>query len=441
MLGYKVNAAQDLQYLTQPTGGLAYAREAKDLKFALLNVQQALGLQWSAKATLYPSAGPETATVQLNLSDQTIINTQPVFFNVTKSFAQPPQINLRGAVLSTLQGIRFGMDFVSPQLISQLKLNVVDKVTGDSILAQSLGQVQDTYDIPIANLKVGSTYDIQIVALDKTGAQIGTPVVAEFQYQPPAAQFNITKVITPTQAAPYYTVQVESINLVGWWAIAPGCRPTARPTPSIRPKCWWATRLRCRPPISRPGYTTSRWRLSTPAATCCKQPPRQKLPPFAPPSSLDLALAFLAGQPDLDRRMGGVFCLALVVLLVAVVIILPKPNAAAESGGAVRARRETPGAAHRTWRPAGRSRCRGVERPEPPPSRRGQPRATWPPPRAGARAAARRVEVPQSMVEDRPRRGPSRHAQGLPIGLCPGRSARGHRDWQDFVHHWAARRQ
>ena len=44
-----------------------------------------------------------------------------------------------------------------------------------------------------------------------------------------------------------------------------------------------------------------------------------KLPPFAPPSSLDLALAFLLANPVWIAAMGGVFCLALVVLLVALV--------------------------------------------------------------------------------------------------------------------------
>src|SRR5579859_2803717 len=326
MLGYKVNAAKDLEYLTKPTGGLAYAREAKDLKFALLNVQQALGLQWSAKATLYPSAGPETATVQLTLSDQTQISTQPVYFNVTKSFAQPPQINLRGAILSTLQGIRFGMDFVSPQLISQLKLNIIDKVTGNSILAQTLGQIQDTYDIPIVNLKVGSTYDVQVIALDKTGAQIGT-TGAEFQYQPPAAQFNITNVITPSQAAPYYTVQVESINLdgvVGYraWLQTDGQTDiiNLREVTVGNPITVSTTSL-------KQGVYDIDVAAIDAAGKVLQTAAPQKLPPFTPPSSLDLALAFLLANPIWIALMGGVFCLALVALLVAVVIILPKPNA------------------------------------------------------------------------------------------------------------------
>ena len=326
MLGYKVTAAQDLEYLTKPTGGLAYAREPKDLKFALLNVQQALGLQWSAKATLYPSAGPETATVQLTLSDQTLVNTQPVFFNVTKSFAQPAQINLRGAVLSTLQGIRFGMDFISPQLISQLKLNVVDKVTGDSIQAQTLSQIQDTYDVPISNLKVGSAYLLQIVALDKTGAQI-SQTGSEFQYQPPAAQFNVTNVITPSQAAPFYTVQVETVNLEGVVRFRAWLQPAGQTNQINTTDVAVGTPITVSTNNLKAGVYTIGVEAIDASGKVLQTATSDKLPPFTPPSSLDLALAYLAANPIWIALMGGVFCLALMALLVTVVIILPKPNA------------------------------------------------------------------------------------------------------------------
>src|SRR5439155_11718352 len=82
------------------------------------------------------------------------------------------------------------------------------------ILAQILPSIQDTYDLAIDNLKVGSSYSLQIVALDKTGATI-SQTGADFQFQPPAAQFSISKVITPSQAAPFYTIQVQSVNQDG----------------------------------------------------------------------------------------------------------------------------------------------------------------------------------------------------------------------------------
>jgi hypothetical protein len=325
MLGYKVTAAQNLEYLTAPTGGLAYAREQKDLKFALLNVQQALRLQWSAKSTLYPSAGPETATVQLTLSDQTLINTQAVFFNVAKSFAQPAQINLRGAVLSTKQGIRFGLDFVSPQLISQLKLNVVNKVSGDSTLQQTLTQIQDTYDVPINNLVVGSTYVMQVTALDKTGAQV-SQTGSEFQYQPPPATLNIARVVTPTQAAPYYTVQVELVNLEGVVRFRAWLQPDGQ-TDQIN-----STDVAFGKPITvstnnlKQGVYTIGVEAIDASGAVLQSAMSAKQPPFTPASSFDLALAYLIANPIWIALMGGVFCLALVVLLVAVVIILPKPN-------------------------------------------------------------------------------------------------------------------
>ncbi len=326
MLGYKVTDAKNLEYLTAPTGGLAYAREAKDLKFALLNVQQALQLQWSAKATLYPSAGPETATVQLTLSDQTLIKTQPLFFNVTKSFAQPAQINLRGAVLSTKQGIRFGIDFVSPQLISQLKLNVTDKVTGNAVLAQTLPQIQDTYDVPINNLTVGATYLMQVGAFDKTGAPI-SQTGSEFTYQPPAAQLNITKVITPSQSTPFYTIQVETINLDEAVRFRAWLQPDGQADQINSNEVAAGTPISVSTNNLKAGVYTLGVEAIDVSGKVLQTAMSPKLPPFTPPSSLDLALAYLVANPIWIALMGGVFCLALLVLLVAVVIILPKPNA------------------------------------------------------------------------------------------------------------------
>src|SRR5262249_16347924 len=142
-----------------------------------------------------------------------LISLPPQFFNVSETFAHPPSISLRGVVQSTKTGIRFGMDFVSPTLINQLKLTVTDKITGNQINQVTLPGIQETYDVPISNLTAGNTYDIAVAAFDQTGAPIGEPVTAEFQYQLPAAQMSITKVLTPTQDTPYFTVQVATLNL------------------------------------------------------------------------------------------------------------------------------------------------------------------------------------------------------------------------------------
>ena len=418
MLGYKVTAATDLQYLTGPTGGLAYANEAKGLKFALGQVQNALKSQWSAKAILFPPAGPETATVKLTLSDQTLINTGPKPFIVSKTFAQPAQIKLRGAVLSTQQGIRFGMDFISPQLISQLKLDVIDKITGNSILAQVLPAIQDTYDVSIDNLKVGSTYQLQITAQDKTGKTISQSAT-EFQFQPPAAQFSISKVITPSQSAPYYSVQVKSVNLDGVVRFHAWLQPDGKTDQINSTVVAFGTPIT----ISTNSLTAGVYTIGVEAidanGNVLQTAASDKLPPFAPPSSLDLALAFLLANPAWIAAMGGVFCLALVVLLVALVIILPKP------GGRPKAVELYVPDVKRRAQPVDLEASRSQSLPPRPAPRRdtpredasprpaAQPRAVEPRPAAPPREA---VVPPQSVVEGRAAAAPA----GMPNACLSG---------------------
>ena len=325
MLGYKVTAAENLNYLTAPTGGLAYARESKDLKFALLNVSQALKLQWSAKATLYPSAGPETATVQLTLTDQTQITTKPVFFSVNKSFARPAHISLRGAVLSTQQGIRFGLDVVSPQLISQLKLNVTSKVTGESVNQQTLALNQKTYDVPIKNLTAAGTYLLQVTALDGTGAQVDQ-AGAEFQYQPPKGVLSIADVITPTRQLPQFELKVSETDLVGVvkhrvWLQTDG------QTDKIN-----VTEVALGSPIAVPitDLKTGIYEVVVDALDGANTVMAEAVSgkqQYTAPSSFDLTLEWLAKNQWAVLLLAGVGCVAGVGMLGALVIILPKPNA------------------------------------------------------------------------------------------------------------------
>jgi hypothetical protein len=324
MLGYKVADGKNLSYLTAPTGGLAYAREPKDVKFALLNVTQALRLQWAAKATLYPSAGPETATVQLTLSDQTLISTQPLFFDVTKSFARPAQITLRGAVLSTKQGIRFGLDFVSPQLINRLKLNVTSKVTGDSVNQQTLSQIQDTYDVPINNLAVGGNFILQVTALDKTGAQV-SQAGSEFQYQPPQGQLKVTQVLTPTQQQPEFVVQVSETDLDGAVKHKAWLQADGQTDPINVTEVPLGTKIAV--PITN--LKTGVYQVVVQALDASNAVMAQAVSDkqsYTAPSSLDKALAWLIANPVAIAGLGVVGCLSLVILLVGLVIILPKPK-------------------------------------------------------------------------------------------------------------------
>jgi hypothetical protein len=129
-----------------------------------------------------------------------------------------------------------------------------------------------------------------------------------------------------------------------------------------------------------------------------------KLPPFAPPSSLDLALAFLLANPVWIAAMGGVFCLALVVLLVAVIIIVPKP------GGRTKAVELYVPDVKRRAAPVDLEASRSQSLPPRRAAPRDEPRAAPPPPprevppvrdAAPRQVPAREVLPPQSVVEAR----------------------------------------
>jgi hypothetical protein len=209
--GYSVTE-QDLSPLTTATGGLVDMRELGLLNFGLANLVSSMRLQWKAKAILYPPAGHEQAVLKLTLSDLTQLSALPVLFDVSKDFAQPPSLNIKGVVISIKQGVHFSLDVVSPQLMSQLKLTITSLKTGQTVFEQLLPSIQATYDQPVTDLVLGDSYDLKVTALDKSGATL-TQTSAQFQFQPPQSTFKITQVTTPTLQASMFVVQVDSTNL------------------------------------------------------------------------------------------------------------------------------------------------------------------------------------------------------------------------------------
>jgi hypothetical protein len=211
--GYTI--AQDaLSAVTDPTGGLAEFREASAIGFGLSNVFAIFKNQWTATATVYPSAGQQSATLTVNLKDGTSLKSAPFTFTSSQDYVAPAQIHLKGKVQSTGDGIVFNLDLVQPQTIRQLNVTIVSKDTGQSVLSQSLVNFSDVNTLPAVNLSAGLEYTLNVAAVDSSG-QVISQDTADFKYEPPQASVAITGVQTPTVASDQFVVTVTAQNVSG----------------------------------------------------------------------------------------------------------------------------------------------------------------------------------------------------------------------------------
>ncbi len=210
--GYSITEGE-LNALAEPTGGLATLREQDNLTFGFQNVMSLLDNQWQAKTTLYPPAGPQTATLNVRLEDGTVLTSEPVNFEADQNYAQPPSINLRGTVQSTSTGLRFNLDIVSADLIDHLEVDVVSKATGNAVLTQTLTTgVRETNEVPIDGLTEGQEFTLVVRALDRTDGLL-SETSADFTFNPPAPVLTVTRVDLPTEEQPAVQVVVDSVNL------------------------------------------------------------------------------------------------------------------------------------------------------------------------------------------------------------------------------------
>lgn len=211
--GYSINPAA-MQALTGPTGGVAELRDESTLGFGLSNIMAVLGNQWTARATVYPSAGQQTANLVINLAEGVSLTSEPITFVSSQDYIPPAEISLRGMVQSVGEGILFNLDLVQPEQIRQLNVSIISKDTGQSVLAQSLLTFSDVNTVPAVSLSPGLEYTLVVTAIDNSGRPI-SEVSADFEYQPPVASLTITEVQPPTLEQPEFVVTVASQNLRG----------------------------------------------------------------------------------------------------------------------------------------------------------------------------------------------------------------------------------
>jgi hypothetical protein len=211
--GYSITK-DELDSLAGPTGGVAELRDESALSFGLSNVIGLLMNQWTAKATVYPSAGEVAATLTVNLSDNTSITSPEFIFNSSQDYIPPAEIEIKGLVQSVAEGILFNLNIRQRDKIRQLNVSVTSIETGQSVVSQSLITFSDVNTVPTASLIPGSKYTLMVSAMD-SGGQILSEDSAEFEYQPPAANLTVADIQTPSPEQDEFVVTVAAQNISG----------------------------------------------------------------------------------------------------------------------------------------------------------------------------------------------------------------------------------
>jgi len=211
--GYTITQ-DELSALADPTGGVTELKDESTLGFGLSNIMAVLNNQWTARATIYPSAGEQEATLTINLKDGTVLSSPPISFISAQDYIPPAEIYLKGNVQSTGEGILFNLDIIQQEVIRQLNVSIISKDTGQSVLAQALISFSDINTLPALGLQPGEEYTLIVNAIDAQG-QMLSETSAEFKYEPPPAQLSITEVREPTDEQDAFLVIVSSQNVGG----------------------------------------------------------------------------------------------------------------------------------------------------------------------------------------------------------------------------------
>ncbi len=203
-----------LDTLANSTGGIAEFRDEGTLGFGLSNIMAVLHNQWTARATVYPSAGPQSAILKINLKDETSISSPEIRFTSSQDYIPPAEIHLKGKVQSVADGILFNLDIIQKEKIRQLNVNIISKDTGQSVMAQSLTSFSDINTVPAVSLSPGLEYTLTVSAIDSQGNLL-SEASADFKYEPPLAMLAVTEVTPPTADQENFVITLLSQNVAG----------------------------------------------------------------------------------------------------------------------------------------------------------------------------------------------------------------------------------
>jgi hypothetical protein len=211
--GYTITR-DELDALALPSGGLAELRDEGALGFGLSNISAVLVNQWTASSTIYPSAGQKTATLVVNMSDDTILTSPSITFTSAQDYIPPTEIHIEGKVQSVEDGILFNLGIINREKIRQLNIDIVSMDTGQSVLSQALVSFSDVNTVPTVNLSPGLEYTLNVAAINSEG-QVLSEDSAEFKYEPPQAMLTITDVQLPAEGEEQFQISVTSQNIGG----------------------------------------------------------------------------------------------------------------------------------------------------------------------------------------------------------------------------------
>lgn len=203
-----------LDSIANSTGGIAEFRDEGTLGFGLSNIMAVLHNQWTARATIYPSAGLQSAILKINLKDETSLSSPEIQFSSSQDYIPPAEIHLRGKVQSVAEGILFNLDIIQQDKIRQLNVSIVSKDTGQSVMAQSLVSFSNINTVPAVSLSPGLEYTLAVSAIDLQGNLLSEDS-AEFKYEPPQAMLIVTEVTPPTAEQQDFVITLVSQNVAG----------------------------------------------------------------------------------------------------------------------------------------------------------------------------------------------------------------------------------
>lgn len=355
--GYTISPAA-MQSLAEPTGGVGEFRDEGTLGFGLSNIMAVLSNQWTAHATLYPSAGQQSANLIINLKDDVSLSSPPISFVSSQDYIPPAEIHLLGTVQSVGEGILFNLDLVQPDQIRQLNVSIVSKESGQAVLAQSLVTFSNVNTIPAVSLTPGSEYTLIVNAIDNAG-RVLSEASAEFKYEPPLASLTVTDVQQPTAEQSDFVVTVSSQNLrsavkyTAWLADLESGAPiegTEHTVPIGEPLTIPTDRL------SSGEYAVVVQALDPLDVVLAESAPRRTS--YSRPTAFDSLRRFVSDSPLAIAGVTGLLCLATAGVVALLFFILPRRGTKASTVELVLPQK-----------------ARGFERPTPP---QGVPQAPQP---------------------------------------------------------------
>lgn len=211
--GYTITR-QELEAFTQPTGGLSETRSISELSFALDNLMGVLGNQWQAVWMVYPSEGPQTAELGLNMPDATVV-TGSLSFVSDRNYARPPTVTVAGTAQSTLGGVRFNLNLINPEHIRALDINLISMLTGRTVYQERLTELEDSILLPPDDLVQDGEYSLILTALDEQDQVLSQTEPLVFRYEPLEPHLTATVLEWPTPGTPYFVISVALQNMEG----------------------------------------------------------------------------------------------------------------------------------------------------------------------------------------------------------------------------------